>query len=55
MPVITQSFGKVTILSERVFFESLSLSIGYNLFIVAIIYCNPPNRVGFVATLSPKL
>ena len=30
MPVITQSFGKVTILSERVFFESLSLSIGYN-------------------------
>jgi hypothetical protein len=32
MPVITQSFGKVTILSERVFFESLSLSIGYNVF-----------------------
>ena len=30
MSVITQSFGKVTILSERVFFESLSLSIGYN-------------------------
>jgi len=30
MSVITQSFGKVTILSERAFFESLSLSIGYN-------------------------
>jgi hypothetical protein len=26
-----------------------------NLFIVAIIYCNPPNRVGIVDTLSPKL
>ena len=30
MSVITQCFGKVTILSERVFFESLSLTIGYN-------------------------
>jgi hypothetical protein len=32
-----------------------SLIMAYNLFIVAIIYCNPPSRVGFVATLAPKL
>ena len=30
-------------------------SIGYNLFIVAIIYFNPPILVGIVDTLSPKL
>jgi len=43
MSVITQSFGKVTILSERVFFESLSLSIGYNVL-----------RVGDVALCCPE-